>query len=111
MALNVSLIVQSGMLILGLYWLWISIKMVVFPHAVGILLEDPSTGCSCDHGGTIRGSVRIRVGLKDGTVIEAMASPCLFCLETIRKGDRLGITRFGDQWVAQRSPGWGRWNR
>jgi len=31
MALDVSLIVQSGMLILGLYWLWISIKMVVFP--------------------------------------------------------------------------------
>ena len=90
----------------GIYWVYLSFKMTFAPHQVGTVIDDPSRSFFCQEGQT---SVAVYVRLEDGEVIKAKASPCFFCLEKVRPGDAVGITRFGNHWIVQRSPGRFRW--
>lgn len=105
----ISIITNGAFLAFGIYWGYVSLRMTFAPHQVGTLLENPSAGCSCTEQQVGQTSVMVTVKLEDGKHIEANASPCLFCLENLREGDTVGITRFGSRWVVQRSPGWLRW--
>jgi hypothetical protein len=101
-----SIIAQGVLIIFGIYWVYLSFKMTFAPHQVGIVIDDPSRSFFCQEGQT---AVAVYVRLQDGQVIKAKASPCFFCLEKVRHGDAVGVTRFGNHWIVQRSPGRLRW--
>jgi hypothetical protein len=105
----VALLTNGVLIIFGIYWVYLSLRMTFAPHHVGTLVDDPGAGCSCKEKEVGRTSALVQVKLQDGRLIEARTSPCLFCLENVRKGDIVGITRFGSNWIVQRSPGWLRW--
>jgi hypothetical protein len=104
-----SILTNGALLAFGIYWAYMSLKMTFAPHHVGTLVADPSDGCSCKEKQFGQTSVMVQVKLRDGRLIEAKTSPCLFCLENVREGDTVGITRFGRHWIVQRSPGWVKW--
>lgn len=101
-----SLITHGVLISFGIYWVYLSFKMTFAPHQVGILIDDDSKGFSCQGG---ESSVAVSVKLENGRVIRAKASPCFFCLEKVRPGEVVGITRFGNHWIVQRSSGRCRW--
>lgn len=104
-----SILTNGALLIFGIYWVCLSLKMTFAPHHVGTLIDYSSDGCSCKEKQVGQTSVMVQVKLRDGKLIEAKTSPCLFCLENVREGDTVGITRFGGHWIVQRSPGWLKW--
>jgi len=104
-----SILTHGAFIVFGIYWVYLSLKMTFAPHQVGVLVNNPSGLCSSNEGNIGQASAVIQVRLKDGRLIEAKASPCLFCLENLRAGDAVGVTRFGSHWIVQRSPGWLGW--
>ena len=101
-----STLTNGVLIILGIYWVYMNLRMTFAPHQVGTLVDARSKGFSCKDGQT---SVVVYVRLQEGMVIEAKASPCFFCLEKVRHGDAVGVSRFGNHWIVQRSPGRFRW--
>lgn len=101
-----SIITQGVLIIFGIYWVYLSLKMSFAPHHIGIVINEPSNDFFCQEGQT---SVAVQVRLEDGRVIQAKASPCFFCLERVRFGEVVGVTRFGNRWIVQRPSGRFRW--
>lgn len=59
--------------------------------------------CARDRGSS---SLQIEVRLRDGSIEKAEMSPCTACLEKIKKGDVVNLTRSGRRLLAQKGVSW-----
>jgi len=103
---------------LGLYLAFISLKGMFFPTHTGIIVKPPEISApSGDTGGACldrakcrmlpgRSGVPILVKTPEGTIIEAEISPCSICIEALKVGDTVGLTRAGERVIAQRALRW-----
>ena len=91
----------------------IQFKYMFFPTWKGKIMEfkDPSVdACSvCKGKSTVKTPVRakgkssidIKVRTTDGQVIDAEVSPCTICLNKLKPGSRVGVSKIGSRNVAQ----------
>ena len=93
-------------LLIGAFFLIYELKMLLRPHKRGylvgvdrILPENCST-CKSTKGG--KASIGISVQTDDGKKIKAEMSPCVMCLNKVKIGSRVGVTKVGSRIVCQR---------
>jgi hypothetical protein len=53
----------------------------------------------------INSAINIEVDTGDSQIIKAELSPCVLCIEKIKEGDIVGITKTGKRWIAQKTIG------
>ncbi len=64
-----------------------------------------SNGHGCGH--SIAGSaVSLQVKLETGSMILAQTSPCTVCMERLKPGDPVRVTKIGDRYIAQKAALW-----
>jgi hypothetical protein len=93
------------LLFIGAIFMLYQLKLMLFPQMKGVVVafEDMSPARCKTCRSTFRGrmSVAVKVRTDNGKIIDAELSPCTICLEKIRKGSRVGVTKVGSRYIAQ----------
>lgn len=104
MSLENSLIIVALLGLLGLFFL-MQLKMMFFPQIKGSIIEfEPIFDGNCNScRGKRKGltSIPVKVETDGGEIISAEISPCTICIEKIRVGSRIGVTKIGDRLIVQ----------
>jgi hypothetical protein len=109
MAIETTLIDQPWiyilLLIVGAVLFMIQFKYMFFPTWKGVIVEfrgyDENSCNSCKSTYMGRASLDIKVQTDDGEIIDAEISPCTICLNKLRKGSKVGVSKIGSRNVAQ----------
>ncbi len=98
-------------LVLSLPFAYYYIKTTIFPNHVGKIKKFEGYGkmseCEVTCNTSIRDisdgkmSIKILVELPDGEEIRCEISPCNVCLEKLKQGDTVGVTKLGSRYIAQ----------
>lgn len=114
-------VIFLGLILLGGYLVLMNIRTLLLPQRVGTLiafgnkdsesktlgeeLKKSTIGCrKCSLAETADGkmSFPVQVRLKDDTITTAEISPCALCMDKLRIGDNVGITKVGSRTIVQR---------
>lgn len=95
---------QVVLICVGLYIVAKSMGDTFFPKRQGMVVAiDPHPGCSAGHGAS---TIRIAVKLGNGSTERAEISACTACLEKIKEGDMVSLSRIGRRMIAQKGVSW-----
>ena len=92
------------LLALGGILFLLQFKLMFFPTWRGKIIEfedlsaDSCTSCRSTNKG--RSSIEIKVRTDNGEIITAEVSPCNICMNKLRLGSRIGVTKMGSRNVA-----------
>ena len=92
------------LLALGGVLFLLQFKIMFFPTWKGKIIEfedlsaDSCTSCRSTKKG--RSTIEIKVKTDNGDIIEAEVSPCNICMNKLRLGSRIGVTKMGSRNVA-----------
>lgn len=93
------------LLALGGIFMALQLKLMLFPDKRGRIVEfeDLSeTSCKdCKSHNKGRMSYTIKVETDDGELVEAELSPCTLCMDRLRLGSQVGVTKIGSRTIAQ----------
>ena len=93
------------LLLLGGFLMLFQMKLMLFPHKRGHIVEfenfSASSCTECKSRNKGRLSYKIKVQTDDGELVEAEVSPCTMCMDGLKLGSRVGVTRIGSRIVAQ----------
>ena len=101
-------LVLWGTLGVGLILVLYDIKLMVAPNRRGRLLsvenqlERAQRACSCSDVGAGRSYIAAKVELEDGSTVDVDVSSCLVCMDRVRVGSQIGVTRVGSKLVGRR---------
>jgi hypothetical protein len=93
------------LLLLGGFFMMFQLKIMMFPHKRGRIVEfeDLSeascTECKSKNNG--RMTYNIKVETDDGDIVDAELSPCTMCMDGLRVGSRVGVSKIGSRTIAQ----------
>ena len=80
-------------------------KLMLYPGNKGVVVEfedmSPKACNTCRSTKLGRMSITVKVKMNDGEIVEAEISPCTICMEKIRIGSRVGVTKVGSRTIAQ----------
>jgi hypothetical protein len=100
-----DIMIYMGLLaLLGMFFI-VQMRMIFFPHHKGKIVEFESifdgdcTTCRGKRKG--KTSIPIKVETDGGNIISAEISCCTLCMEKIKVGSRIGVTKVGDRNIAQ----------
>ena len=105
------LITLPDLILIGL-GLYLTIRMVlgtlVFPSQKGVIVDfsDPLAPMNCAGGPVGSSGLPVRVRLENNRVISAEVSPCTVCMERLKPGDTVSITRAGGRRIVQKASRW-----
>ena len=105
MGMDLNTFMYVFLLLLGGFFMILQLKVMMFPHKRGRIIEfedlseDSCKECKSRNKG--RMSYRIKVETDDGEIVEAEVSPCTMCMDGLRLGSRVGITKIGTRTIAQ----------
>jgi len=93
-----------GLLLFGVYVILQNIRTFLFPQRVGRIVSIGGEIKDCKNCDRIYKKSTIPVGVKvdTGEIYNAEISPCSICIDRIRVGDYVGITKIGSRIIAQR---------
>jgi hypothetical protein len=81
------------------------LRMMFFPHIRGKIIEfEPIFEGNCSTCRGKRGgktSIPIKVRTDDGDIISAEISSCTLCMEKLKVGSRIGVTKVAGRNIAQ----------
>lgn len=93
------------LLALGGILFFIQFKYMFFPTWKGNIIEfdrlDENNCTSCKSTKLGRSSLDIKVKTEDGQIIDAEISPCTICLNKLKVGSQVGVSKIGTRNVAQ----------
>ncbi len=93
------------LLAIGGILFFIQFKYIFFPTWKGKIIEfkgyDEESCRSCKSTKFGRATLEIKVEVDSGEVIDAEISPCTICLNKLRKGSQVGVSRIGSRNIAQ----------
>ncbi len=99
-----SIIYIALLALLGLFFI-MQLRMMFFPNLKGSIIEfEPIFDGDCNSCRGKRGgktSIPIKVKTDDGDIISAEISICTLCLEKLKIGSRIGVTKVGNRNIAQ----------
>jgi hypothetical protein len=106
--MSLDTLVLWGTLGIGAILVIYDIKLMLAPQMRGHLvsvenqLERASKACDCSEIGAGRSYVNAKVELDDGRTVDVNVSPCLVCMDRVRVGSQIGVTRVGERLVGRR---------
>jgi hypothetical protein len=99
-----SILIFGLLALLGVFFI-MQLKMMFFPHLKGSIIEfEPIFEGDCNSCRGKRGgktSIPIKVKTDDGDIISAEISICTLCLEKLKIGSRIGVTKIAGRNIAQ----------
>lgn len=99
-----SIVYIALLALLGVFFI-MQLKMMFFPHLRGKIIEfEPIFDGDCSSCRGKRGgktSIPIKVKTDDGDIISAEISSCTLCIEKLKLGSRIGVTKIGGRNIAQ----------
>jgi hypothetical protein len=104
--------VLVGLLLFGFYLAAVNMRTFLFPQRTGRIisigqnLSDGGDG-SCKSCALMptepgRSTIPLSVRLGNGDVCNAEISPCCVCIDRMKAGDYVGITKFGSRTIVQK---------
>ncbi len=103
--LDIELMMYIFLLAVGGILMAMQLKLMIFPDKRGRIVgfEDLSeTSCNdCKSHNKGRMSYTVTVETDDGELVEAEVSPCTLCLDRLRLGSQVGVTKIGSRTIAQ----------
>lgn len=99
-------ITQVFLLCIGLYVVVRGARDIFSSNLRGTIVGIEGLSPNCGAGSAAAVIVHVRLG--DGTIAKAEMSPCTACLERIKTGDMVALTRSGMRLIAQRGVAWWR---
>lgn len=106
--MSIDTLVLWGTLGIGAVLVLYDIKLMLAPQMRGRLvsvenqLERAEKACDCSELGAGRSFINARVELEDGRTVDVNVSPCLVCMDRVRVGSQIGVTRVGERLVGRR---------
>ncbi len=107
-------VVFVGLLLFGFYIVSQNIRTFLFPQKVGTIVsigekldnsDEKMYQCkNCDLMPTEPGRSTISLGIRldTGEICKAEISPCCICIDRMKVGDCVGVTRIGSRVMAQK---------
>jgi hypothetical protein len=103
--IDIELIMYIFLLAVGGIFTAMQLKLMMFPDKRGRIVEfeDLSeNSCNeCKSRNSGRMSYSIKVETDDGELVDAEVSPCTLCMDKLRLGSKVGITKIGSRTIAQ----------
>jgi len=99
-----------GLLLFGVYLIAMNMRTFLFPQKTGRIVslggmsEEKGSCKNCALMPTEAGksTIPISVRLDTGEICKAEISPCCVCIDRMKIGDHVGVTRFGSRIIAQK---------
>ncbi len=107
----------TGLLLFGGYLVLANIRTMLLPQKVGTLIAFEGGSISaaltqaeckncktCSLAEQVDGklSFPVKIKLRDDTITTAEISPCSLCIDKLKIGDRVGITKVGSRIIVQK---------
>ncbi len=92
------------LLVIGAFLFLLQFKIMFFPTWKGSIIEfedlSANSCSSCRSTKKGKSTIEIKVKTDDGEIIDAEISQCNICLNKLRPGSRVGVTKMGSRYVA-----------
>lgn len=102
---DVNTLMYIFLLTVGGIFMVFQLKLMLFPDKKGKIIEfEDFSEAACKECKTRnRGkmSYRIKVQTDAGEVVEAEVSPCTICMDRLKIGSEVGVTKMGTRTIAQ----------
>jgi len=104
-----------GLLLGGMYFVAMNLRTFIWPQQMGQVVafgsdeeadnvlgiyKDCNSCQISENSGRLAFPIKIK--LDDESVIDAEISPCSLCMDKVKVGDKVGITRMGSRCIAQK---------
>jgi hypothetical protein len=92
------------LLLVGGFFFFMQIKMMLFPQYKGEIIEFEDivdSNCNACNRNKGRMSLPVKVKTDEGEIIEAEISCCTVCIEKFKVGSRVGVTKIGNRYITQ----------
>jgi hypothetical protein len=103
--LDINTVMYIFLLLLGGLLMLFQMRLMLFPQKRGRIVEfEDLTASSCKECKSRnkgRMSYKIKVQTDEGELVEAEVSPCTMCMDGLKLGSRVGVTKIGTRTVAQ----------
>jgi hypothetical protein len=102
---DINTMMYGILLLVGGLLMLFQMKLMLFPQKRGHIVEFEDLSASscreCKSKNNGRMTYTIKVKTDDGELVEAEVSPCTMCMDGLKLGSRVGVTKIGTRTVAQ----------